>query len=176
MNNNDVKWYVIRTYSAYEAVVQKNIEKMIEVHGLQDAIFDVVIPTEEVIVEKNGKRKITERKKFPGYVYIKMIHTDHLGYLVKTIRGVSGFVGPEGKPLPLTIDEVKRIGLEKIFAEDFHVEIGDNVRIVSGPLETFLAVVEEIYPDKQKVKVIVHMFGRQTPVELEFSQIEKINQ
>ncbi len=177
MNNNDnVKWYVIRTYSAYEAVVQKNIEKMIEVHGLQDAIFDVVIPTEEVIVEKNGKRKITERKKFPGYVYIKMIYTDQLGYNVKTIRGVSGFVGPEGKPLPLTIDEVKRIGLEKIFAEDFHVEVGDNVRIVSGPLETFLAVVEEIYPDKQKVKVIVHMFGRQTPVELEYSQIEKINQ
>ncbi|MBO5776620.1 MAG: transcription termination/antitermination factor NusG [Clostridia bacterium] len=174
-NNENIKWYVIRTYSAYEAFVQKNIEKMVENHNLQDFIFNVSIPTEQVIVEKNGKRKVVERKKFPGYVYIKMIYTDQLGYLIRTIRGASGFVGPEGKPLPLTIEEVKRIGLEKIYEADFHVEVGDNVRIVSGPLETFLATVEEIYPDKEKVKVVVQMFGRQTPVELEYSQIEKIN-
>ncbi len=168
------KWYVIRTYSAYETLVKKNIESMISLNGLQDSIFDIAIPTEEDIVEKNGKRKVVERKKFPGYVYLKMIYTEPLGYLIKKIRGVSGFVGPEGKALPLTTDEVKRIGLEKITAADFHIEIGDNVRIVSGPLETFLAVVDEIYADKQKVKVIVQMFGRQTPVELEFNQIEKL--
>ena len=174
-NIENAKWYVIRTYSAYEAFVQKNVEKMVENNALQDFIFDVSIPTEQVIVEKNGKRKVVERKKFPGYVFVKMIYTDQLGYMIRTIRGASGFVGPEGKALPLTLEEVKRMGLEKIHSEDFHMEVGDNVRIVSGPLETFLATVEEIYPDKEKVKVIVQMFGRQTPVELEYSQIEKIN-
>lgn len=173
-NIENAKWYVIRTYSAYEAFVQKNVEKMIENNGLQDFIFDISIPTEQAIVEKNGKRKVVERKKFPGYVFVKMVYTDQLGYLIRTIRGASGFVGPEGKALPLTIEEVKRMGLEKIHEADFHVEIGDNVRIVSGPLETFLATVEEIYPDKEKVKVVVQMFGRQTPVELEYGQIEKI--
>ncbi len=173
-NIENAKWYVIRTFSAYETLVKNTLETMTELNNLHDYIFEIVIPTEEDIVEKNGKRKVVERKKFPGYVYIKMIYTDQVGYMVKSVRGVSGFVGPEGKALPLTADEVKRIGLEKISAADFHVEVGDNVRIVSGPLETFLAVVEEIYPDKQKVKVIVHMFGRQTPVELEFNQIEKL--
>ena len=174
-NSDQAKWYVIRTYSAYETLVKKNLESMIALHGLEDQIFDIVIPTEEDVVEKNGKRKVVERKKFTGYVYIKLIYSEHLGYFVRQIRGVSGFVGPEGKALPLTTDEVKRIGLEKITAADFHIEVGDNVRIVSGPLETFLATVEEIYPDKQKVKVIVQMFGRQTPVELEFNQIEKLS-
>lgn len=174
-NIDNARWYVIRTYSAYEAFVQKNIEKMIENNNLQDFIFDICVPTEQAIVEKNGKRKVVERKKFPGYVFVKMIYTDQLGYMIRTIRGASGFVGPEGKALPLTLEEVKRMGLEKIHSEDFHMEVGDNVRIVSGPLETFLATVEEIYPDKEKVKVIVQMFGRQTPVELEFGQIEKIN-
>lgn len=174
-NIENAKWYVIRTYSAYEAFVQKNVEKMVENNSLQDFIFDVSIPTEQAIVEKNGKRKVVERKKFPGYVFVKMIYTDQLGYLIRTIRGASGFVGPEGKALPLTMEEVKRMGLEKIHSEDFHMEVGDSVRIISGPLETFLATIEEIYPDKEKVKVIVQMFGRQTPVELEFGQIEKIN-
>ena len=174
-NIDNAKWYVIRTYSAYEAFVQKNIEKMIENNSLQDFIFDVSIPTAEEIKEVNGKRKVVERKKFPGYVFIKMVYTDQLGYLIRTIRGASGFVGPEGKALPLTPEEVKRMGLEKVRAEDFHIEVGDNVRIVSGPLETFLAVVDEIYADKEKARVIVQMFGRQTPVELEFGQLEKIN-
>ena len=174
-NIDNAKWYVIRTYSAYEAFVQKNIEKMIENNNLQDFIFDVCVPTEQAVVEKNGKRKVVERKKFPGYVFIKMIYTDQLYYLIRTIRGASGFVGPDGKGLALTIEEVKRMGLEKVREEDFHVEVGDSVRIVSGPLETFIATVEEIYHDKEKVRVIVQMFGRQTPVELEYSQIEKIN-
>lgn len=172
--NENIKWYVIHTYASYESVVKNNLEKMIENNNLQDFIFEIAIPTEEDIVEKNGKRKVVEHKKFPGYVFLKMIYTDHVWYMVANTRGVTGFVGPQGKALPLTIEEIKRMGLEKITAEDFDIKVGDNVRIVSGPLETFIAVIEDVFADKQKVKVKVHMFGRQTPVELDFGQIEKI--
>lgn len=172
--NENIKWYVIHTYASYESVVKNNLEKMIENNNLQEFIFEIAIPTEEDIVEKNGKRKVVEHKKFPGYVFLKMIYTDHVWYMVANTRGVTGFVGPQGKALPLTIDEIKRMGLEKITAEDFDIKVGDNVRIISGPLETFIAVIEDVFADKQKVKVKVHMFGRQTPVELDFGQIEKI--
>lgn len=172
--NENIKWYVIHTYASYESVVKNNLEKMIENNNLQDFIFEIAIPTEEDIVEKNGKRKVVEHKKFPGYVFLKMIYTDHVWYMVANTRGVTGFVGPQGKALPLTIEEIKRMGLEKITAEDFDIKVGDNVRIISGPLETFIAVIEDVFADKQKVKVKVHMFGRQTPVELDFGQIEKI--
>ncbi len=147
---------------------------MIENNNLQDFIFEIAIPTEEDIVEKNGKRKVVEHKKFPGYVFLKMIYTDHVWYMVTNTRGVTGFVGPQGKPLPLTADEIKRMGLEKVSAEDFNINVGDNVKVVNGPLETFLGIVDEIFADKEKVRVIVQMFGRQTPVDLEFNQIEKI--
>ncbi|MBR6751112.1 MAG: transcription termination/antitermination factor NusG [Clostridia bacterium] len=172
--NENVKWYVIHTYAAYETVVKNNLEKMIEVNNLQDYILEIVIPTEEDIVEKDGKRKVVERKKFPGYVFLRMIYSDHMWYMITNTRGVTGFVGPQGKAQALTAEEVKRMGLEKISAEDFNVKVGDNVRIISGALDTFLAIVEGIDADKQKVKVIVQMFGRQTPVELDFNQIEKI--
>lgn len=174
MDSKDVRWYVIHVYSSYESVVKNNLEKMIENNGLQDYIFEIAIPVEEDIVEKNGKRKVVERKKFPGYVFLKMIYTDQLWYMITNTRGVTGFVGPQGKALPLTTEEIKRMGLEKVSAEDFDMAVGDNVKVVSGALETFLGVVDEIYPDKQKVRVIVQMFGRQTPVELDFNQIEKI--
>ncbi len=173
-NQDNVRWYVIHVYSSYETVVKNNLEKMIENNNLQNFIFEIAIPVEEDIVEKNGKRKIVERKKFPGYVFIKMIYTDHVWYMVANTRGVTGFVGPQGKALPLTNEEIKRMGLEKISAEDFDIVIGDNVKVISGALETFLGIVDEISVDKQKVKVIVQMFGRQTPVELDFNQIEKI--
>ncbi|MGN1042601.1 MAG: transcription termination/antitermination protein NusG [Christensenellales bacterium] len=174
MDSKDVRWYVIHVYSTYETVVKNNLQKMIENNNLQDYIFEIAIPTEEDIVEKNGKRKIVEKKKFPGYVFLKMIYTDQLWYMITNTRGVTGFVGPQGKALPLTAEEIKRMGLEKVSAEDFDINVGDNVKVVSGALETFLGVVDEIYADKQKVRVIVQMFGRQTPVELEFNQIEKI--
>ncbi len=173
-NQDNVRWYVIHVYSSYESVVKNNLEKMIENNGLQNHIFEIAIPVEEDIVEKNGKRKIVERKKFPGYVFIKMIYTDHVWYMVANTRGVTGFVGPQGKALALTNEEIKRMGLEKISVEDFDIAIGDNVKVISGALETFLGIVDEISIDKQKVKVIVQMFGRQTPVELDFNQIEKI--
>lgn len=173
-HNDNVKWYVVHTYAAYETVVKNNLEKMIEVNNLQDYILEIVIPTEEDIVEKDGKRKVVERKKFPGYVFLRMIYSDHMWYMITNTRGVTGFVGPQGKAQALTAEEVKRMGLEKISAEDFNIKVGDNVRIISGALDTFLAIVEGIDADKQKVKVIVQMFGRQTPVELDFNQIEKI--
>lgn len=173
-NIDNLKWYVIHVFSSYEAVVKNNLEKMIENNSLEEFMKEISIPTTEEIVEKNGKRKIVERKKFPGYVFIKMVYTDHLWYMITNTRGVTGFVGPQGKALPLRNDEIKRMGLEKITAEDFDIEVGDNVKVVSGALETFLGVVEEVFIEKQKARVIVHMFGRQTPVELEFSQIEKI--
>ncbi|MCI5791376.1 MAG: transcription termination/antitermination protein NusG [Clostridiales bacterium] len=174
MDSKDVRWYVIHVYSSYESVVKNNLEKMIENNGLQDYILEIAIPVEEDIVEKNGKRKVVERKKFPGYVFLKMTYTDQLWYMITNTRGVTGFVGPQGKALPLTAEEIKRMGLEKVSVEDFDMAVGDNVKVVSGALETFLGVVDEIYPDKQKVRVIVQMFGRQTPVELDFNQIEKI--
>ena len=174
MENSKVMWYVIHVYSSYETMVKNNLEKMIENNNLQDYIFEIAIPTEEDIVERNGKRKIVERKKFPGYVFMKMIFDNNLWYMITNIRGVTGFVGPQGKAKPLSAEEVKRMGLEKISAEDFHIAVGDAVKVVNGPLETFLGTVETIDLDKQKVRVIVQMFGRETPVELEFNQIEKI--
>lgn len=173
--NENVRWYIIHVYSGYEAKVRDNLLQMIENNNLQDFIFEVSFPVEEDIVEKNGKRKVVERKKFPGYIFIKMIYTDHIWYMVANTRGVTGFVGPLGKAQPLTFDEIKRMGLEKINAEDFDIKQGDNVKVISGALETFLGIVESVSLEKQKVKVIVQMFGRQTPVELDFNQIEKIN-
>lgn len=175
MDNSKAKWYVIHTYSTYESAVKTNLEKMIENNNLQNHIFEIAIPVEKDIVEKNGKRKVVERKKFPAYVFIKMIYTDNIWYMITNTRGVTGFVGPNGKGLPLTATEIKRMGLEKIDASEFAIKNGDNVRVVSGALETFLGVVDEVFMEKHKVRVIIHMFGRQTPVELDFNQIEKIN-
>jgi len=170
----NIKWYVIHVYSAYDQKVKNNLEKMIENYNLQDYIKEIAIPVEEDIVEKNGKRKVVERKKFPGYVFIKMQYTDQLWYMITNTRGVTGFIGSSGKALALTAEEIKKMGLEKISIDDFKIKVGDNVKVVSGALETFLGVVEEIFPDKQKVRVVVQMFGRATPVELEFNQIERI--
>ena len=172
---SNIKWYVIHVYSSYETVVKNNLEKMIENNNLQEYIREIAIPTEEDIVEKDGKRKVVERKKFPGYVFLKMAYTDNLWYMITNTRGVTGFVGPSGKALALTQEEIKKMGLEKIALDDFDVKVGDNVRVISGALETFLGIVEEILPEKEKVRVSVQMFGRQTPVELEFNQIERIN-
>jgi len=172
--NENLRWYVIHTYSKHESSVKSNIEKMIENNNLQEFIYEIAIPIEEDIVEKNGKRKVIEVKKFPGYVYLKMIYTDHIGYMIRNTRAVTGFVGPQGKALPLTADEVKRMGLEKVTAEDFDIKVGDEIKIISGALDTFLAVVDEVFIDKQKIKASVQMFGRPTPVELDFNQVEKI--
>ena len=168
------QWYVIHTYSGYESMVENNLHNMVENNGLQDWIFEVNVPVEDDIVEKNGKRKVVQRKKFPSYVFIKMIYSNHIWFMVTNTRGVTGFVGPAGRPLPLRDDEVKRLGLEVIEFEDLDIKPGDNVRVISGALENFDGVIESISAERQKVKVIISMFGRDTPVELDFSQVEKL--
>ena len=168
-----VKWFVVHTYSGYENKVKANIEKTIENRGLQDLIMEVQVPMEEVIETKDNKKKSVMRKVFPGYVLIKMIMTDDSWYVVRNTRGVTGFVGPGSKPVPLTEEEVLAMGVETTVI-NVAFEVGDNVRVTSGPLESFIGVVEEINLEKKKVRVSVSMFGRETPVELEFTQVEPL--
>ena len=173
-NKESPQWYVIHTYSGYETMVENNLHNMVENNSLQDWIFEVKVPVEDDVVEKNGKRKVVQRKKFPSYVFIKMIYSNHIWFMVTNTRGVTGFVGPAGRPLPLRDDGVKRLGLEVIDFEDLDIKPGDNVRVISGALENFDGVIDSISAERQKVKVIISMFGRDTPVELDFSQVEKL--
>lgn len=171
--SEEAKWFVVHTYSGYENKVKANIEKVVENRSLQEFILDVVVPMEEQIEIKDGKKKATLRKVFPGYVLVKMIMNDESWYVVRNTRGVTGFVGPGSKPVPLTDEEIKTMGVEEVVpVVDY--EVGDNVRVISGPLENFIGIVEEINMEKRKVRVSVSMFGRETPVELELVQIEKI--
>lgn len=167
------RWYVVHTYSGYENKVKANIEKIVENRNMQNVIFEVAVPIEEQVEIKNGKKKVTQRKVFPGYVLIKMLMTDESWYAVRNTRGVTGFVGPGSKPVPLTDMEVKSLGVEKMPVK-LDAKIGDSVKVVSGPFENFIGVIQEINNEKHKVKVLVSMFGRETPVELEFLQIERI--
>src|SRR5690554_1315294 len=170
---DQARWYVVHTYSGYENKVKANVEKMVENRGLQDLILEVKVPMEEQIEVKDGKRKSVMRKIFPGYVIVKMVMTDESWYVIRNTRGVTGFVGPGSKPIPLSDDEIRKMGVEDIPVE-LKAEVGDNVRVISGPLENFIGVIEEIYPDKQKVRVSVSMFGRDTPIDLEYHQIQRI--
>jgi transcription termination/antitermination protein NusG len=173
-------WYVIHTYSGYENKVKANLEKRVESMGMQDKIFRVVVPEEEETDMKNGKKKVTKRKVFPGYVLVEMIMTDDSWYVVRNTPGVTGFVGSAGagsKPTPLLEEEVniilKRAGVE-LMQLDFDYELKETVQVKEGPFANFTGTIEEIDKDKRKVKVLVNMFGRETPVELDFAQIEKI--
>lgn len=172
----EAKWYVLHTYSTYELAVRDNILKMVENNGLQDDIHDVVVLQEEEIVETKTKRKIVLRKKFPTYVFIKMKHTPHVYYMVTHIRGVTGFVGAGGKPEALTPEEVRRHGLEKVAVEDLGLKVGDAVRIISGAFETYVGILNEIDKEKGMVRVELSMFGKATPIELEFNQVEKFDE
>lgn len=175
MAEEQEKWYVIHTYSGYEAMVKDSLEKLIENNNLQNMIFEIQIPTEETLEEKaNGKKKVVERKKFPCYVFLKMKYSNDVWYLVTNTRGVTGFVGPQGHPLPLTDEEVARMGLIKVAVDVDFVE-GDTVQIISGPLESFSGTVVSLNTGSQKVVVNVSMFGRQTDVEVDFVQVKKIN-
>lgn len=175
MQNSELaKWYVIHTYSGYEAMVKDSLEKLIENNNLQDYIFDIRVPMEKTIEEKNGKRKVVSRKLLPCYVFIKLVYSNNVWFLVTNTRGVTGFVGPLGKPLPLTDEEVKRMQLERV-ASDIEIAIGDDIKIISGPLDSFIGKVVELNETTQKAKVNVEMFGRATDVELDIMQLEKIN-
>ena len=173
---DNAKWYVVHTYSGYENTVKATIEKYVENRGLHDLIHEISIPLETVTeITETGKAKDVERKVFPGYVLIKMVMTDDTWHLVRNVRGVTGFVGEaSNKPIPLTEEEVLALGMEKHEIVVLY-NVGDNVRISDGPLASFTGVVEEIDAEKNKVTVVVSMFGRETPVELELDQVEVID-
>lgn len=173
------KWYVVHTYSGYENKVKSNIEKTVENRGIQDLIQEIIIPMEEVVEVKEKddgtqERKAALRKVLPGYVIVKMVMTDVSWFVVRNTRGVTSFVGPGSKPVPLTEDEVYELGIEKRVIEA-EFAVGDSVKIASGPLDGFIGVVEEINEEKQKVRVLVSMFGQDTPAELDFYQIEPLD-
>lgn len=169
----EARWYVVHTFSGYENKVKANLEKIIENRNLQEMIQEIQVPMEEVIVEKNNKKKTVMRKIFPGYIIVKMVMTDDSWYVVRNTRGVTGFVGPGSKPIPLSDDEIISMGIESgIPVLDY--EVGDSVKVLDGPLENFIGVVEHIDHEKRKVVVNVSMFGRETPVDLEYNQIEPL--
>ena len=171
----DTRWYVIHTYSGYENAVKTSIEKLVNGRGMEDMILRMEIPMETVTeVTDSGATKEVERKVFPGYVLIKMVMTDDTWHLVRNVRGVTGFVGSANKPIPLTEEEVLAMGMEK---HEIVVKynVGDHVKIVDGPLANFTGIVEEIEPEKNRVSVMVSMFGRETPVDLELDQVEVQN-
>lgn len=169
----EAKWYVAHTYSGYENKVKADIEKTIENRNMQDVIQEICVPMEEVVEIKDDQKKTVMRKLFPGYVVIKMVMTDESWYVVRNCRGVTGFVGPGSKPVPLTEQEIVNMGLEKrTITVDF--EVGDKIRVRYGPLEGFVGVIDEIIIERQKLKAKVSMFGRDTDVELEFNQAERL--
>ena len=166
----EAKWYVVHTYSGYENKVMTTLEQTIESRHLEDRIHELRVPTETVIeVGKDDKQKEVERKLFPGYVFVKMVMTDESWYIVRNTRGVTGFVGSATKPIPLTEQEVANLGVEKKQVE-VNYSVGDTVQIIGGALEGFTGTVESIDVDNNVVKVIVSMFGRSTPAEVELSQ------
>lgn len=166
------QWYVIHTYSGYENAVKTSIEKFVNGRHLEDMILRMEIPVETVTeVTESGSSKEVERKVFPGYVLVKMVMTDDTWHLIRNIRGVTGFVGSANKPIPLTEEEVIAMGMEK-HEIVVRYNVGDTVRIVDGPLQSFTGVVEDLEPDKNRVSVMVSMFGRETPVDLELDQVE----
>lgn len=170
----EAKWYVAHTYSGYENKVKANIEKSVENRGISDLIQAVEVPMEDVIEEKNGEQKVVKRKIFPGYVVVKMIMNEDTWYVVRNTRGVTGFVGPGSKPVPLSDEEVERMGVEQVRMADIGFEVGDSVSVKSGPLEGFSGKIENIDKETRKITVKVSMFGRETPIEVEHSQIEKL--
>lgn len=171
-STDELNWYVVYTYSGYENKVKATLEKYIENRGLQEKIQDIVIPMEEEIEIKDGKQKTSIKKVFPGYILVKMIMTDETWYAVKHIKGVFSFVGVGEKPMPLTEEEMKSLGIDDVVSLDY--EVGDNVRIVTDPFYNYPAVIEKIIKEKRRVVVTVDMFGRKTTVDLEFDQVQKM--
>lgn len=173
MSDKEAKWYVVHTYSGHENKVKANIEKIVENRGMEDVIHEIIIPTEEKVEIKNGKKKTKQKKIFPGYVLVKMIMNDETWYVVRNTRGVTGFVGPGSKPIPLSDEEVRSMGIDdKLPSID--IEVGESVKVTSGPFENFIGEVKGINLERQTLKVLISMFGRETPVELEFNQVEKL--
>lgn len=173
MAGEKAKWYVVHTYSGYENKVKANLEKVIENRNLHEFVHDIQVPMEEQVEIKDGKEKTILRKVFPGYVMVKMVMTDDSWYIVRNTRGVTGFVGPGSKPVALTEDEIHNMGIVERQV-NIDVEVGEQVRVISGPFEDFSVVITEISIEKHKIKGLVNMFGRETSVELDFNQIQKL--
>ncbi len=169
----EAKWYVLHTFSGYENVAKENLETVVEKYNLQDRIFDIIIPMEDVIEERNGKKKLVQRKLMPCYLLVKMIYGDDLWHNVTRTRGITGFVGPKGRPLALTEDEIRKMRLEKINVK-LDLSPMDKVEVIDGPLNTMVGTVISVDNEQNRVKVNVEMFGRETPVDLDFSQLRKI--
>ncbi|MBR2375254.1 MAG: transcription termination/antitermination factor NusG [Clostridia bacterium] len=172
--NEEPKWYILHTYSGYEAMVKDSLEKLIENNNLGDYIVDLKIPMEQVIEEENGKRKVVERKLLPCYVFIKMIYTNQIWYYVTSTRGVTGFCGPQGRPIPMKEEEIRKMRLEEFRSEEIF-KIGDTVSVEDGPLKGFLGTIKELNEMAQKAKIATSMFGRSTEVEVLYIQIKKVD-
>jgi transcriptional antiterminator NusG len=170
----EARWYVAHTFSGYENKVASDLKTKVENRNLTDMIQEIVVPTETVVeIKEDGTRKESERKIFPSYLLIKMVMTDETWYVVRNTRGCAGFVGPEGKPVPLTEEEVKNLGVEKVSVEVTY-GVGDIVNVIDGPLEGFSGTVESIDVENNSVQVTVSMFGRETTVDFELDQLEKV--
>lgn len=168
------RWYVVHTYSGYENKVKTDLEKTVKNRELEDFFFDIVVPMEEQIEIKDKEKKTNLKKVFPGYVLIKMIVTEQSWYIVRNTRGVTGFVGSGTDPIPLSDEEIRKMGFDNV-SVNIDYDVSDNVRILGGPLDGYTGIVKEIKKDKNKVIVLVSMFGRETPVEVEFSQVQKLD-
>jgi len=170
-------WYVVHTYAGYENKVKTNLEKRVESMEMQDKIFRVLVPMEKELEIKNGKKKATLKKVFPGYVLVEMIISDDSWYVVRNTPGVTGFVGPGSKPIPLSASEIshilKQMGMDEPKPK-VQYAVGESVRVIDGPFANFVGNIEEVLPDRRKIKVLVSMFGRETPVELDYYQVEKL--
>ena len=172
-SNRNAKWYVVHTYSGYENKVKTNLEKAIENRNLEELIVDIRVPTEDVVETKGEEKKVVTRKIFPGYVLIKMVMTDDTWYIVRNTTGVTGFVGPASKPVPLTEQEVESLGVEvREVSVDFAV--GDNVKIITGAFANQIGIVDSLDIKTKKVNVSVVMFGRKTPLELDITGVESL--
>ncbi len=171
-------WYVVHTYSGYENKVKANLEKRIESMNMEEKIFRILVPMEDEIEMKDGKKKISKRKIFPGYVLVEMFMTDDSWYVVRNTPGVTGFVGSGSKPIPLDEGEARQI-IRQLGGEEIRTRVnfsmGENVRVISGPFENFIGAIDDINVEKSKIRVIISMFGRETPIELDFTQVEKIS-
>ena len=170
----DAKWYVLHTFSGYENVAKENLEIVKDKYNLQERIFDIVIPMEDVVEEKNGKQKIVSRKVMPGYIIVKMIYGDDIWHAVTRTRGITGFVGPKGRPLPMTQEEIHKMRLEKNLVVDISIVENDKVEVLDGALNGFVGTVISVDQENAKCKVMVEMFGRDTPVDLKLEQVKKI--
>ena len=171
----DAKWYALHTFSGYENVAKENLEIVIDKYDLQLRIFDIVIPMEDVVEEKNGKRKVVTRKLMPGYIFVKINYGDDIWHAITRTRGITGFVGPKGRPLHLGDDEIRKMHLEKVVVVNTNLVVGSKVEILEGALSGFVGTVTAIEEATNKCRVIVEMFGRETPVDVSLDQVKELS-